>query len=69
MNGTKRDPAQLQSEEKEFYNIRCELEKTLRNGKASPQGFDKDVAFFRQYDLSWSKGYCNQAWDEITPET
>ena len=64
-----RDPAELQSEEEELYDIRCELEKTLRNGKASPQGFDKDVAFFRHYGLSWVVGYCGQAWDEITPDT
>jgi hypothetical protein len=53
----------------ELYDIRCELEKVLRNGKTSPQGFDKDVAFFRHYGLSWVVGYCGQAWDEITPDT
>ncbi len=59
----------LKLEEEKLYDIRCDLAQAIKKGKKAPGGCDKDVAFFRHYGLSWVVGYCNQAWDEITPDT
>lgn len=60
---------ELQREEEQLYDIRCEIAQAVRRGEPIPQDYDKDVAFFRHYGLSWIVGYCGQKWDEVTPDT
>jgi len=64
-----RSPEELEREEVQLYDIRCQLEKDARTGIASPEGYNKYVAYYRHYGLSWVVGYCGQAWDDITPDT
>lgn len=64
----RQDLKELQNYEEKLYNIRSDLVQTQKN-KAIPKNINKKVAFFRHYGLTWIVGYCNQAWDEITPDT
>ncbi len=68
-SATLRSAVELDREEEELYDIRCQIEQAIKIGKAVSGGYDKDVAFFRHYGLSWVVGYCGQAWDEVTPDT
>jgi len=60
---------QVEEEAEKAYDINVEIRKAIRQGAPIPNGYDKDVVFFRHYALNWITGYCGQAWDEITPDT
>ena len=64
-----RDRQQIEREEAGIYDIHCRVDQATRKGKAIPDGYDRDVVFFRHYGLSWVRGYCGQPWDEVTPDT
>ena len=59
---------EVRQEAERIYDIRVDIGKELRRGVPPPDGYDKDVAFFRHYALNWVIGYCGQSWDEITPD-
>jgi len=60
--------AEVRNEVQKIYDIRVEIGKARKAGAPQPDGYDKDVAFFRHYALNWIIGYCGQSWDEITPD-
>jgi hypothetical protein len=59
----------VDDEAEAIYNINWQIRNALRMGEPIPNGYDQDVAFFRHYALNWIIGYCEQSWDEITPDT
>jgi hypothetical protein len=63
-----RDLKELQIYEEKLYNMRCDHAQTQKNNVIS-KDIKKEMAFFRHYGFSWNVGYCNQLWDEITPDT
>lgn len=64
-----RASGELEVEYERIYDIHCTVRGALRKGAQPPNGYDKDVVFFRHYALNWITGYCGQAWDEIRTDT
>lgn len=64
-----RSAAEIEREEETIYDIHCRVNQAIRKGEEIPEGYDKDVVFFRHYGLSWVMAYCGQSWDEVTPDT
>ena len=64
-----RSREEIKREEAIIYDIHCRVDQATRKGNEIPEGYDKDVVFFRHYGLCWVRGYCGQAWDEVTPDT
>jgi hypothetical protein len=64
-----RSAEEIKYAEESIYNIHCDINQAVRKGEKIPRDYDKDVVFFRHYGLSWISGYCEQSWDEITPDT
>jgi len=60
---------QVKTEAEKIYDMNVEVRKARRQGEPIPNGYDKDVVFFRHYAFNWITGYCGQTWDEITPDT
>jgi hypothetical protein len=64
-----RSREEIKREEANIYDIHCRVDQAMRKGSEIPEGYDKDVVFFRHYGFCWIRGYCGQAWDEVTPDT
>jgi len=64
-----RTAAEIEEEYERIYDIHSSVRDAMRHGAPIPDGYDKDVVFFRHYGFNWITGYCGQSWDEITPDT
>ncbi len=63
-----RSTKEIERAEETIYDIRCRVGQAICEGGEIPNGYDKDVLFFRHYSLSWVTGYCGQSWDKVTPD-
>jgi hypothetical protein len=64
-----RSRPKIKREEARIYDVHCRVDQATRKGEEIPDGYDKDVVFFRHYGLCWVRGYCGQSWDQVTPDT
>ena len=52
-----------------IYHTHWQVRDAQINRRPVPNGFDAGAVMERHYAYNWLTGYCNQDWDDISPDT